>query len=368
MSDGHRSLEEDQRFFIDQICRIILEEDIDLLMIAGDIYDRSNPAAWAAHLYDYAMTRICQEMGTPVVLIAGNHDGVEFLSNCEGLLRNSGLFICARMEEELAVYENDEVQIFMLPWFNSDRIRSIYPDRAGNIRNLEDAVSEVTRLCRSRFSEGKRHIALAHAFVTGASTSTSDRAAEIGFASQVGSEVYDGFDYVALGHLHGPQDVTGTIRYSGTPMPYSFGAEEDQEKSVTIIDTDDMSRRIIPVPLLHKRTTISGTLDEVLNYDCDEETRNGYVRLDISDSPATLSVQSSLRSVYPNALVINGMSYEAENSRITLSSDELGRIASDPSEIFKFFCRDVMEMEPDERLTGLFARAVEEAKIGEDKT
>ena len=131
------------------------------------------------------------------------------------------------------------------------------------------------------FTNGRRNILLAHQFVTGAERSESEE--NVGGLDNVDASVFERFDYVALGHIHKPQDVTDTIRYSGTPMPFSFGREEKQQKSVTLIDTQTMERRLVPLPLLHRRTTITGTLEEVLHPACDDEVKNGYVRAVVTD-------------------------------------------------------------------------------------
>ena len=183
---------------------------------------------------------------------------------------------------------------------------------------------------RERFSPGKRHILMAHAFITNAETSTSDRAAEIGFATQVPASVFDGFDYVALGHIHKPQDVTDTVSYSGTPMIYSFGKEEKQEKSVTILDTADMSRKRVPLPLLHRWTTVTGTLEEVLHPALDEEAKNGYVRIRVTDSFLGLEALSELKRVYPNFVDGAGKTYDNDDSSVTMTLEELETVENDP--------------------------------------
>ena len=212
--DGERSLQEDQRFFIEEICRVIQEEGADALLVAGDVYDRSVASAEAIRLYDWAVTRICQELGVPVLMIAGNHDSAERLANCSELLASSGLYVVGSIVREPRFVVLDDTQIFFLPWITEEKIRSVYPEERDTIQTLEAAYRAVTRRFRESFLADKRHVLLAHAFVTSAETSTSDRAAEIGFATQIPAAVFDGFDYVALGHIHKPQSVTQTVRYS----------------------------------------------------------------------------------------------------------------------------------------------------------
>lgn len=359
-ADGDRSLKEDQKFFIDEIYKIVKEEKVEAVLLAGDVYDRSVSSAEAIKLYDYAMTRLCMEAGVKVCVIAGNHDSAERLSSCSNLLSAAGLFIAGSLEKEINKVSFEDTDIYLLPWITEERVKSVYPEQKENIHSLEDAYRTVTDEIRNDFYAGKKHIILSHAFITDSETSTSDRAAEIGFATQVSAGVFDGFDYVALGHIHKPQDVKENIRYSGTPMPYSFGKEETQEKSVTIIDTENMEKTVVPLKLLHKRRTLTGELESLLKPDLDDDVKEGYVRVQVTDNYVGLEVLSELRRVYPNLLEAMGKSFEGENSSVTLSIEELEKLEEDPVEVFKYFCKEETGEEADEHLIKLFLQAVNE--------
>ena len=365
-SENTLSLLEDQKFFIDEICKIIESEKVEAVLIAGDVYDRSVASAEAMNLYDYAITKLCVDMGVKVFEIAGNHDSADRLANLSKLHENSGLYVAGALEREPHVHVEGDVQFFLLPWITKEKVKTIFPEKADEIKTVEDAYAVVTSDLKEHFAEGKKHIILSHAFITDSETSVSDRAAEIGTASQVGAFVFDGFDYVALGHIHKPQDVNGHVRYCGTPMPYSFGKEEKQDKGVTIIDTDTMDIRHVSLPLLHKRTTIEGTLDEARHPQCSAEERDGYVRLVITDQYVGSSVVSELRNIYPNLLEVAGKSYEGEDTTISLTMEEFEKMENDPVEIFKHFCKDQMSEEPDPHLIELFMDAV--AKVEEENS
>ena len=363
-AEGEYDLLEDQRFFIDGICRIIRERQVDAVLLAGDVYDRSVASASAIRLYDYAMNRICRELGTKVLTIAGNHDSAERLSSCGQLLEKAGLYISGAAEREPKVVCFDDTEVFLLPWITEEKVRSLYPEERESIGSLTDAYRVVTNHMRDRFSPDKKHIVVSHAFITNSETSTSDRAAEIGFATQVSADVFAGFDYVALGHIHKPQDVNGFIRYCGTPMPYSFGKEEAQVKSVTLLDTKTMAKEILPLPLLHKRATLTGTYEELLNPDCPEEEKNGYVRLNVTDTAIGLELLSRLKQVYPHPLVVSGKAYEGDATTITLTMEELEQMESDPREVFKSFCREEMGEEATPHFVELFEKAVSRYEEG----
>ena len=358
---GERDLWDDQKYFIDAICGIVREKRVDAVLLAGDVYDRSVPAASAIGLYDYAMNRLCGELGVKVLTIAGNHDSAERLASCAGLLDKAGLYLQGAAQREPRVVDFADSQVFFLPWTTEEKIKSLYPEERDSINGLTEAYRVAVNHMREKFIPGKRHLLLSHAFITNAETSTSDRAAEIGFATQVPASVFEGFDYVALGHIHKPQQVNSYIRYSGSPMAYSFGKEERQEKSVTLIDTAAMTQEVVPLPLLHRWTTLTGDYEALLAGEYPAEIRQGYVRLNVTDTAVGLDMLSRLRQVYPNALVVAGKTYDGEDTTITLTMEQLEQMESDPAEVFKSFCREEMGQEATDHFLQLFARAVEEA-------
>ena len=358
---GERDLWDDQKYFSDAICGIVREKNVDAVLLAGDVYDRSVPAASAIGLYDYAMNRLCGELGVKVLAIAGNHDSAERLASCAGLLDKAGLYLQGAVQREPRVVEFADSQVFFLPWMTEEKIKSLYPEERDGITDLTEAYRVAVNHMREKFIPGKHHLLLSHAFITNAETSTSDRAAEIGFATQVPASVFEGFDYVALGHIHKPQQVNPFIRYSGSPMAYSFGREERQEKSVTLIDTASMTQEVVPLPLLHRWTTLTDSYEALLAGEYPEEIREGYVRLNVTDTAVGLDMLSRLRQVYPNALVVAGKTYDGEDTTITLTMEQLEQMESDPAEVFKSFCREEMGQEATDHFLQLFARAVEEA-------
>lgn len=358
---GERDLWDDQKYFIDAICSIVREKRVDAVLLAGDVYDRSVPAASAIGLYDYAMNRLCGELGVKVLAIAGNHDSAERLASCAGLLDKAGLYLQGAAQREPRVVEFADSQVFFLPWMTEEKIKSLYPEERDGITDLTEAYRVAVNHMREKFIPGKHHLLLSHAFITNAETSTSDRAAEIGFATQVPASVFEGFDYVALGHIHKPQQVNPFIRYSGSPMAYSFGREERQEKSVTLIDTASMTREVVSLPLLHRWTTLTDSYETLLAGEYPEEIREGYVRLNVTDTAVGLDMLSRLRQVYPNALVVAGKTYDGEDTTITLTMEQLEQMESDPAEVFKSFCREEMGQEATDHFLQLFAQAVEEA-------
>jgi exonuclease SbcD len=354
------SYEKDQRFVIDNICKIAVEEKVEGILLAGDVFDKSIASREAILLYDEIMTYICGTLDIPVYMVAGNHDGAERLSQCNELLKKSGLHIAGALKEEPQVAHIGDVDIYLLPWISTDKVAFIYPEEAENIKSMEDAYRIVLDKYRETFVEGHKNILVSHSFIVNAETSVSDRAAELGHATMVGSYVFDGFDYVALGHLHGPQKINEHIRYSGSPMAYSFGREEKQVKSVTIVDTDTWEQKVVPIPQLHKRITLTGTYEELMKADYEADILDGYVRLEVTDTYAGMEALALFRERYSNLLEMTSKSFEAEDTKITMTIEELEQTDLSPETVFKKYYQDSYNKEPSEHLLKLFKKAVRE--------
>jgi exonuclease SbcD len=348
------SYEKDQRFVIDNICKIAVEEKVEGILLAGDVFDKSIASREAVLLYDEIMTYICGTLDIPVYMVAGNHDGAERLSQCNELLKKSGLHIAGALKEEPQVAHIGDVDIYLLPWISTDKVAFIYPEEAENIKSMEDAYRIVLDKYRETFVEGHKNILVSHSFIVNAETSVSDRAAELGHATMVGSYVFDGFDYVALGHLHGPQKINEHIRYSGSPMAYSFGREEKQVKSVTIVDTDTWEQKMVPIPQLHKRITLTGTYEELMKADYEADILDGYVRLEVTDAYAGMEALALFRERYSNLLEMTSKSFEAEDTKITMTIEELEQTDLSPETVFKKYYQDSYNKEPSEHLLKLF--------------
>lgn len=364
---NNQSIYDDQLHFINQICDIITKQNINAVLLAGDVYDRSVASSDAIKLYNIAMNRIVGKLGVPVLTIAGNHDGAHRLATNSELLKKSGLYISGVLSSNIECVSFDDVDVYLLPWITTDKVKSVFPVCIDNISSLEDAYRIVCTKIRESFDPNKKHILISHSFIVNAETSTSDKSAEVGLATAVSASVFDGFDYVALGHIHKPQYINESIRYSGTPMPYSFGKEERQTKSVTVIDTANMLTYQIPLQPLHVRKTISGTYEELCNANYPEKIKNGYLRVEVTDIYVGLETMARLRDIYPNMLEVAGKRYEDDNASITLSIEQLEKIENDPIELFKQFCIETLSIEPDKHQIEMFGTALEQNEKGEEE-
>ena len=264
MSVGTGTLAGDQRFFLEQLYSIIEEEQADILLLAGDVYDSSVSNAEAISVYNEATTRICADMGKKMVVIAGNHDGAERLAACSELLKGAGLYVSGRLTREITPILAGNTAIYPLPFFNREEVIALFPEKSTEITSQEKAMKVVCDHIREEMDPSRFNIVVAHALIVSAELSESDRSARVGQASAVSKDVFEGFDYVALGHIHKPQMIDEHICYSGSPVKYSFGNEEGQQKGVVLIDTESSEIRTIPIQMLHDRKTVRGTYEEII--------------------------------------------------------------------------------------------------------
>ncbi len=322
-----------QAFFLERLYEIICREHIGAVLCAGDIFDNRNVDAKAITLFDEAAQMICNELKVPFIVIAGNHDNPERLAAHRGLLAGAGLYVSGRLERDIqpVLLDNGRVAIYPIPFFNRFEVENLFPERQGDINNLRDAFVVVCDHIRESMDPSRRNIVVSHAHIRGATTSESDRAAQVGYISAVPSEVFGGFDYVALGHIHKPQAAGPNARYCGCPVKYSF-SEQDQEKGVIIIDTEDMSSDFVPVPLLRDRKSAEGTFAELM---AREDLRNDYLRLKVTDRFAGLETQAELRERFPYLLELKGMQIEDSKEESTLTIEELEHF-SDEDILAKF--------------------------------
>ncbi len=322
MSVGTGTYADDQRHFLSRLYEIIQEEQVEAVLIAGDIYDSSVANAEAIGLYNEAVTTLCGKLGVQVIAIAGNHDSAARLASCRELLKGAGLHITGRLERETTpvLLEDGKVAVYSLPFFNRDEVSALFPERKADIRSQETAMMVVCDHIRQNMDKSRKNIVLSHSLIVNAELSDSDRSARVGFATAVSKDVFEDFDYVALGHIHKPQIIAPHIRYSGSPLKYSFGSEEKQEKGVVLIDTDTMEQRFLTIDPLHNRKTVEGTYEEII---AREDLKEDYLRLRVSDRYAGLELVADLRERFPYLLEVYGKGLTENESLSALSVEEL---------------------------------------------
>lgn len=356
MGVGTGSYADDQRHFLQQLYSLIETEQVEAVLLSGDVYDSSVANAEAIGLYNEAVTKICLELGAKLIVIAGNHDSAARLSSCRELLKASGLYVTGRLERgpEPVLLDDGKVAVYSLPFFGRDEVAALFPERKGDIRSQETAMLAVCDAIRERMDGNRKNIVLSHSLIVNAELSESDRSARVGFATAVSKDVFEGFDYVALGHIHKPQVIAPHIRYSGSPLKYSFGSEERQEKGVVLIDTDTMEQRFVSMEPLHDRRTVEGAYGEILPR---EDLQNDYLRLKVTDRYAGLDLISELRERFPFLLEVYGKSLTENETLSVLSVEELQKM--DEEDIMEKFMAENFSCVPSEEQRQLFREVLE---------
>lgn len=300
------SLLDDQRHVLNQLLEIIDCEAVDAVLIAGDIYDRSVPPAAAVTLLDDVLGELCEKRGLPVIMISGNHDGAERLGFGARHLRQAGLHILSDLsvcDHPVTLSINgDTVDIFGIPYADPEYVRSEF---GVDVRDFDGAHRYLVERINAQRQAGRPTVLMSHCFVDGGSASDSERPLTLGGAESVAWEPMQDFDYVALGHLHGPQYRGGEhIRYSGSLLKYSF-SEANQRKGVTLVDIGPEGvSQIEQRPLLPKRNVrvLEGELAELLAHGRADTQADDYLLVRLTDRHAILDPMGKLREVYPNVL------------------------------------------------------------------
>lgn len=351
MNLGTGSYADDQRYFLQQLYDLIRREGAEAVLLAGDIYDSSVVNPEAIGLYNEAMTKLCMELRVQVIAIAGNHDSAARLASCRELLRGAGLHIAGKPERDPqpVLLDGGKVAVYSIPFFTRDEIVALLPEKKGEIRNTETAMLAYCDHIREIMDKNRKNIVLSHSLIVGSELSESDRSARVGFATAISKDVFAEFDYVALGHIHKPQAIENHIRYSGSPLKYSFGAEEKQEKGVVVIDTDTMDIRFVPMAPRRERRSVEGTFDEIL---AREDIREDYLRLYVTDRYAGLELISQLRERFPYLLEVYGKSLSEEGQLSALSVEALESLSEE--DIMIKFLAENFSAEPSPEQLALF--------------
>lgn len=356
------SLLEDQAYILDQILELAVEHQADAIVVAGDLYDKSMPSAEAVKLLDRFLVKVA-DSGIPCLLTAGNHDSAERVAYGEALMQSRGIYLAPVLSEKAVtpVTLEDEygpVDFYLLPFLKPANVRAFWPE-AEVETDYTKAVAQVLRA--SEIDHSRRTVLVAHQFVTAGGIGPEKGGSEtptVGTLDNVDASVFAGFDYVALGHIHGQQQVGAPhIRYSGSPLKYSV-EECRQNKCALLVELDGTGFvSAVPLPLTPKRDLrrIEGPLDELVNPAVYGGTnRDDYIHAVITDENP-VNAQKKLEDVYPNLvkLTVSGESYERDFTG-TVDPEQ------DPLTLFQSFYALRTGKELDEAGSELVAKLLQE--------
>ena len=308
---GEYDLIDDQKFLLDQILETIKEKSVDAVLIAGDVYDRSLPSEAAVNLLDYFLSSLADN-GVKAYLISGNHDSEERLNYGKHFFAGRGIFIVSKFEGNLEICEAEDeygkLNICLLPFIKASQVRFYYPEE--EIGSYDDAVKTVIEHANVNYDE--RNILIAHQFVVGETDpaiagSEGPSVQNVGLVEKINCDSLKQFDYVALGHLHSPQQVGHEhIRYSGSLLKYSL-SEVNSRKSVPIISIKEKGNvEIELVPLKPKRDLrhITGKLEQLLKRENITDT-DDFMYVTLTDEDIINDAMGIIRQYYPNTVKID---------------------------------------------------------------
>lgn len=367
---GDFDLYEDQRYILEQILNLIKEKSVDVLLIAGDVYDKAIPGEKSVQLLDYFLKRLV-ETGIKTYIISGNHDSDERLNFGSSLFESNNIYINSKFNKILKRYslhdEFGELNIYLLPFVKASQVQHFFPEE--KIDSYDMAVRTIIK--HSDFDVGKRNILVAHQFVAGKDDpeiagSEGLSVHNVGMVEKIGYGSLAEFDYVALGHIHSPQSVgLKHIRYSGSPLKYSL-SEVNNNKSVPIITFKDKGEILVEfAPLLpmrdirHLRGNIKNLLDKK-----NISMENDFIYATLTDEDIVNDAMGIFREYYPNTVKIdydNSHTKEIENVDIT-------RITQNKTfdELIKDFYMQMYSCDMGEEELEIMKWAAKEAGVGNE--
>lgn len=334
------SMTEDQAYILQQFINEIKIEKPDVIIIAGDLYDRSVPPTEAIQLLNKALKQILIDEKTPIVAIAGNHDSATRLNFGSDLMKASGLHLVGHLENDIepVILEDEfgEVHFYLIPFAEPSTVRILFED--DSITTHEAAMAKIIEHIKGKLDPTKRNILVGHAFITKdgmpeLNTSDSERKLTIGGTECINSALFEPFCYTALGHLHQAHFVANeTIQYSGSPLKYSE-SEVTHKKGFLMLElaqdgTVTVEKKLL-VPKREMRI-VKGVLDDILQ----QQKSDDYVFVKLEDDGYVKGASELVRTVYPNALHIERVAVFAQMEQ---QSATMNRVQMDDSELFELF-------------------------------
>lgn len=326
---------EDQAYILKKIINVIADEKPDIVLIAGDVYDKSVPAAEAVELFDDFLVSLAKR-SLQVFIISGNHDSPERLAFGNRLIDASGIHLSPIYNGNIAplcLHDSyGEIDVFMLPFVKPANVRRFFPD------DEIDSYTDAVRVAIEHMSVNlaNRNVLVTHQFITGASRSDSEDVS-VGGSDNIAVSVFDDFDYVALGHIHGPQNISSErVRYCGTPLKYSF-SEVTQKKSVTVVELAEKGSLVVrTVPLIpqHDMVEIKGTYSDLTlkSYYQNTTYQSDYMHITLTDEEDIPDAIGKLRAIYHNL-----MKLDYDNMRTRHSAELNGVDAIESKTPFELF-------------------------------
>ena len=353
------SMLEDQKYILKQISDIAVHENVDAVLIAGDVYQRSAPQAEAMEVFDGFVTALT-DAGKKVFMLSGNHDSAQRISYFSSLIKGAGVYAAQEFDGHLQTVtltdEYGSVNIHMLPFVKPVIVKHLLPE--AEIDSCTDAVRAV--LDASPINESERNILICHQFAAGAVPSDSEESS-VGGLDIVDASVFDAFDYVAMGHIHKPQKMgRDTLRYAGSPLKYSF-SEATFEKSVVIADIGkkgSIKLKTVPLKPLRDVRILEGMMDELMALPYSED----LVWATVHDEDVMQDASLTLRTVFPNLCRFTVSNSKTKDDLTVLSKEEME--GKSITELFTdFYQQQNNNRLPSDKLIALLTRILDDMEV-----
>ena len=360
------SMLDEQRFILASILDVVKREKPDAFLVAGDVYDKSVPSAEAVAVLDDFLVRL-SETGTKVFVLSGNHDSAERIAFGGRLMADRGVYMSPVYSGAFTPVtlkdESGEVDVWMLPFVRPATVRACLESDEDRAQVTDYTSAMRMAIVQMKLTAGRRNVLLAHQFVTGAERSDSEE--NVGGLDNVDASVFEGFDYVALGHIHKPQNVAkdeagmARVRYSGTPLKYSL-SEASHKKSLTVIELGvkaeiglaNIHVREIPLTPEHDVREIRGTFAELVSPEfqrkqlADGFKLDDYVYVKLTDENDVPDAALKLRGIYPNLMMLDYDNERTRNQKIVVGEGKAEQ--KTPMELFGEFFSDMTKRELNE--------------------
>ncbi|MGE7918361.1 exonuclease SbcCD subunit D [Viridibacillus sp. NPDC093762] len=355
---------EDQAYILQQFLADIDQEKPDVIIVAGDLYDRAVPPTEAVRLLDDIFAEIVLKRHIPLISIAGNHDSPGRLHFGSQLMKESGLHIVGNLDDKLSPVvlkdEFGEVHFHLIPYADPSQVRYVFDD--DSIKTHQSAMKRITDELKKKMDPEKRHVFVGHAFVTShgqeeENTSESERPLAIGGTECIDAALFEPFYYTALGHLHQAHFVLNeTIRYAGSPLKYSI-SEENHKKGYLIVDLAEDGQVAIEKKLLQPRRdmrTVEDTIDNLLKSEVSED----YIYVKLLDDTPVISPMEKIRTVFPNAMHVERKMIHQKidgTEQLTTSRQKM-----DDLTLFEAFYKEIVGAEVEDATKQLFQEVLQE--------
>ena len=365
---GDFDLIEDQEYLLDQLLEIVEKQDVDAVLIAGDIYDKAIPSEAATRMLDYFLSSLA-EKNAYVYIVSGNHDSDERLNYGSNLFETNHIFISTKyngsLYKQTLKIGKDEVDIYLLPFVKASQVRHFLPD--AKIESYDDAVRAI--LDKANIDESRKNVLVAHQFVMGKSEDPKLSGSEslgtqsVGTIEKIGYDCFDVFDYVALGHIHSPQQVgRKEVRYSGSPLKYSL-SEVNNEKSVPLITVNGKGKveiELIPVKPMRNMRHLKGKIKDLLDK-ANITAPQDFIYATLTDEEIVSDAMGIFQQVYPNTVKID---YDNSHTR-EIEQVDISKIADNKSfaELISDFYRQMYSCEISEEEMDVMRSVAREAGV-----